>query len=703
MEFEVCMNIWCQDNASREWKQGWPLRSAGFARLCEECGSAYANSIFCETFHKHQAGWRECNDCGKPIHCGCIVSRSLFEYRDSGGIDCVTCAQASQLRLMRATENLNAVRSIKNNANDRHTEHIDGRLMVDGAGKGKMVQLCRIVEASEPSRWPQSEREVIDSCNGLNKQDDTRFSNVMKPPSHSLAITTSENNGPTWVTGSMDKSHPLNISIGTSSGNSVLTSALESLEERLEGKALSSPFHQGQRSLSMKMEGLIPPQERIARPPADGIGKSLLLSRYWPKMTDHELEKLSECMKSIVVPLFEKTLSSSDASRIGRLVLPKSCAEVYFPPITQSEGLPLQMLDVMGNEWIFQFRFWPNNNSRMYVLEGVTPCMQALQLNAGDTVIFSQMHPGGKYVFGFRRASGSTDTQEANLSGATANLRSGSSYHNLLLNWKRKREAFLNGCSEHLRWGIASLQTENCDMVNNDLLQLPPISVSERMTQTTGPKRLLPPNDDATELRVTLEEAQNLLSPPPKVKPGIIKVEDQEFEEYEEPPVFGKRTAINAHPLGSLNSASKEMSPKELDNILTTSKDLKKRRSIRKPDTAQEHEPHGLNALASAAALGDDLVEPVGATTKHPRHRLGCSCIVCSQPPSGKGKHKPTCTCIACVTMKRRCNTLMARKRKRGQSDDDALARDEGDTNGAPRDQIDLNSHPYPEDMQVDA
>lgn len=34
---------------------------------------------------------------------------------------------------------------------------------------------------------------------------------------------------------------------------------------------------------------------------------------------------------------------------------------------------------------MFQFRFWPNNNSRMYVLEGVTPCIQSMQLQAGDT------------------------------------------------------------------------------------------------------------------------------------------------------------------------------------------------------------------------------------------------------------------------------------------------------------------------------
>ena len=58
--------------------------------------------------------------------------------------------------------------------------------------------------------------------------------------------------------------------------------------------------------------------------------------------------------------------------------------QAYFPPISQPEGLPLKVQDSKGKEWIFQFRFWPNNNSRMYVLEGVTPCIQSMQLQAGD-------------------------------------------------------------------------------------------------------------------------------------------------------------------------------------------------------------------------------------------------------------------------------------------------------------------------------
>ncbi|KAL8252099.1 hypothetical protein R6Q59_035792, partial [Mikania micrantha] len=37
----------------------------------------------------------------------------------------------------------------------------------------------------------------------------------------------------------------------------------------------------------------------------------------------------------------------------------------YFPPISQPEGLPLGIQDVKGKEWLFQFRFWLNNNSRM--------------------------------------------------------------------------------------------------------------------------------------------------------------------------------------------------------------------------------------------------------------------------------------------------------------------------------------------------
>jgi hypothetical protein len=96
-----------------------------FLSMCSR--SAYENSVFCNKFHRQQTGWRECNFCNKvkwwfiyfiwflfwpslsflghwslfdsvlqPIHCGCIVSRSMFEYLDFGGIGCVSCVNTSQ-------------------------------------------------------------------------------------------------------------------------------------------------------------------------------------------------------------------------------------------------------------------------------------------------------------------------------------------------------------------------------------------------------------------------------------------------------------------------------------------------------------------------------------------------------------------------------------------------------------------------------
>lgn len=82
----------------------------------------------------------------------------------------------------------------------------------------------------------------------------------------------------------------------------------------------------------------------------------------------------------------------------------------------------------------------------------------------------------------------------------------------------------------------------------------------------------------------------------------------------------------------------------------------------------------GLDTLANLAILGegDSLPASAQATTKHPRHRPGCSCIVCIQPPSGKGpKHKQSCTCNVCLTVKRRFRTLMLRREKK-QSEKEA-------------------------------
>ncbi|OIV95661.1 hypothetical protein TanjilG_01455 [Lupinus angustifolius] len=772
MGSDIYMNALCV----HDWKKGWPLRSGGFAQLCTKCGfmeewkhgildplSAYEMSVFCDKFHRQKTGWVECKFCNKPIHCGCVVSRSLFEYLDFDGIGCVSCV-ASQLHMqMRNTENPNgSISSTKNNASDQHPAHIDGTLFVDSVDDGKLMQLCRIVEATESSHWNNPQRDSTISRSGQNSQEvkcslgegDTRFPNVIKPSVQSPTFSKLENNRSTWEIKNIHESTAQPSLNGNPSGNSnVLPSSGEFVDGRLDDKA-SPLFHQGQRfrpilrkpsktGISMDLEtdkGTLS-HARIARPPAEGRGKSQLLPRYWPRITDQELERLSGDLKSTVVPLFEKVLSASDAGRIGRLVLPKACAEAYFPPISNADGLPLPVQDVKGNEWTFQFRFWPNNNSRMYVLEGVTPCIQAMQLCAGDTVIFSRIDPGGKLVMGFRKASNSIDTQDASTSahsngistkgttnsGGTENLPSGSSYADILQSIKGNGEPHLNGHPEHLRLGAGAaglLNTENCEKTNNHSPQQPiPVSEKKR-TRNIGPKskRLRIDNEDAMELRLTWEEAHDLLRPPSSVQPVIVTIEGQVIEEYEEPPVFGKRTILCVCSSGgkvqwaqcddcskwrrlpvdavlppkwtcfenvwdacrSSCTVPEEVSSRELANPLIPNKDFKKRRTLENGKSIKEHEPSGLDALASAAVLGENLIDPAelsaGATTKHPRHRPGCTCIVCIQPPSGKGKHKPTCTCNVCMSVKRRFKTIRLRKKRR-QSEREADAAAKKDHN----------------------
>jgi len=208
------------------------------------------------------------------------------------------------MQIQETGNSIRPIRSVKNQASDRHTEHIDDRLFLNGCSKRKL-HMRSIVDGRESSQWPQAKRDEIDSCIDLNRED-MRFSNVMKPSNHSLKFSTLENTRPTWESRSMHRSSPLNISLGASSGNSVLPSALEIVEGRFDSKTPSSSFHQGQRSLSimhkplmnamtMNMEtsnGMIS-QERVARPPTDGKGKNMLLSRYWPRITDQELQQLS--------------------------------------------------------------------------------------------------------------------------------------------------------------------------------------------------------------------------------------------------------------------------------------------------------------------------------------------------------------------------------------------------------------------------
>ncbi|KAK7855823.1 B3 domain-containing transcription repressor VAL2 isoform X2 [Quercus suber] len=771
---KTCMNVLCGESTSADSKKGWALRSGDFAKLCDKCGSVYEQSIFCDVYHSKDSGWRECTSCGKRLHCGCITSISLVELLDCGGVSCINCAKNTGLVPISSNEKPDGFGTSKvDNVNELHPSSMDTQLDGNSIEKLKLMQLGNSIEGNGLRHLLQShnadtigsfgklkEEEVFPSVGEIGTACFSNFdqacngsSNTTKPDIYKANMGTKD------IYESLPQTN-LSMTLGAPSGNSSpLPSAV--VDER-ENRKTSSPFLQGPRSrhllpkpprsaLAGGLEanaGMVS-QIRVARPPAEGRGRNQLLPRYWPRITDQELQQISGDSNSTIVPLFEKMLSASDAGRIGRLVLPKACAEAYFPAISQPEGLPLRIQDVKGKEWVFQFRFWPNNNSRMYVLEGVTPCIQSMQLQAGDTVTFSRMDPEGKLIMGFRKASNSVAMQdtypsaipngahssETLFSGIFENLPIISGYSGLLQSLKGSADPNLNALSKHLSSATGDISWHKSekleDRTREGLLLLPERKKARNIGSKS--KRLLIDSQDVLELKLTWEEAQDLLYPPPTFKPSIVMIEDHEFEEYEEPPVFGKRSIFVARSTGvqeqwaQCDSCSKwrrlpvdilippkwtcadnawdqsrcscsapdELNPRELENLLRLNKEFKKRRTMTSNRPNQGHESSGLDALANAAILGDSVGDPgttsVATTTKHPRHRPGCSCIVCIQPPSGKGKHKPTCTCNVCMTVKRRFKTLMMRKKKRQSEREAEIAQRNQQTWGS-RDEAEVDS-----------
>jgi hypothetical protein len=90
----------------------------------------------------------------------------------------------------------------------------------------------------------------------------------------------------------------------------------------------------------------------------------------------------------------------------------------------------------------------------------------------------------------------------------------------------------LHSASGDISWNKSEKQEDR----TRDGLLLPSLMVPERKrTRNIGSKskRLLIDSLDAFELKLTWEEAQDLLRPAPSVKPSIVTIEDHDFEEYE--------------------------------------------------------------------------------------------------------------------------------------------------------------------------
>ncbi|KAF8096960.1 hypothetical protein N665_0298s0030 [Sinapis alba] len=608
-----CFNRECPDFNRECYRPGWRLRNGDFVDLCNRCASAYEQGKFCDIFHQRAPGWRCCESCGKRIHCGCIVSASAFMLLDAGGIECLTCARkkVSGPNFKPPPPSFLFQSPIAEKFKDLSIEWSSStRCYRPPNLLGPSILQCDLrnrgdgFEFNQPTSKEKSTAYSMEKQRGMNDLMGKLMS--VNSNNHTSSILYNQKAGPNFkvpTCPNVNAYHPL-ISLnegplGAQRAFPVTTPIETNGHLGLDGrylwhKANSSPLSHLHNDLNSGADSPLESNNWNFGTHLDTPGKYQVVPRYCPKVPykNQVLQNISNESVSIVTPLFEKILSVSDAGRVGRMVLPKKCAEAFLPQISETDGVPLTIHDSMGKEWTFQFRFWVNNNSRMYFLEGVTPCIQSMQLQAGDTVIFSRVDPEKKLIMGFRKASiTQSSDQEIDLNN--------------------NRESCTNGHAEPI------------DIHSHT-------GKKKSSMTTTRSKRQKVEKGDLSELKLTWEEAQEFILPPPNLTPSVITIEGIEFEEYEDAPIIGKPNT----GFGSACSANGRLLA-EQDN-----------------EEAKE-EAEGL------------LMSPK-STSKHPRHRNGCSCIVCIQSPSGTSpKHGRRCSCTVCDTVRRRRETLLLRKKKK--------------------------------------
>eukprot|EP00258_Populus_trichocarpa_P035000 XP_024451019.1 B3 domain-containing transcription factor ABI3 isoform X1 [Populus trichocarpa] len=99
--------------------------------------------------------------------------------------------------------------------------------------------------------------------------------------------------------------------------------------------------------------------------------------------------------------LLQKVLKQSDVGSLGRIVLPKKEAETHLPELEARDGISIAMEDIgTSRVWNmrYSFRFWPNNKSRMYLLENTGDFVRTNGLQEGDFIVIYSDVKCGKYL-----------------------------------------------------------------------------------------------------------------------------------------------------------------------------------------------------------------------------------------------------------------------------------------------------------------
>ncbi|GJV27313.1 B3 domain-containing protein-like protein [Tanacetum coccineum] len=666
-----CFNSNCGQVLKEEEdvKEGWLCRTGELAN------STYKDGKFCETYHLNTSGWRCCESCGKQIHCGCIVSFHMFVLLDAGGIECLDCAKTEYILTPNPTwpsaHNLPGPAEKIRDISSKNWRSI-AENPVTWRQAPNLSSASKAQPESPASHHPPGPAERIKDVTSRNWgsidestlrwRQTPNLSGASKPqPELQCSGPVPWRIAPSLFSASKAQPEtqcrkPFDANIDKSLANeqwpccSLGKSKTGDPSERLvtENRKAREIQYEWQRDLFKDVSSAekgnvsgtnvqrpcLPPIVGKPCPNDNGAGPSLeaqahsakargeiqILPQYCPRATDQELRQISGGSNAKITPLFEKQLSASDCARNGRLVLPKRCAEAHFPQITTSEGCHLVFQDMNGKDWVLHYRFWLNNNSRMYVLEGFAPFVRSMQLQAGDTVTFSRLEPEGKLVMGFRKVS-------------------------LASPWDLGDETTSTSHSTHEESKDSILfKSRNSEGIWSEADNIPIPAKRMKVDNTCADNKHLNNEQEILQISVTLEQVQELLQPPLTNSPTVVVIEGFEFEDFQEAPIIGTPKNCSANHVGSLRSKEVEPTPEHLEQILPLINNAAPSKK-----TASEDPGRGMN-IEGVGGYPD--LASSQATIRHPSHKYGCTCIVCVQPPSGT-KHKSTCTCNVCLAFKR--------------------------------------------------
>ncbi|KAI7757177.1 hypothetical protein M8C21_008042, partial [Ambrosia artemisiifolia] len=250
--------------------------------------NAYEQQKFCELFHLDDTGWRECTSCAKRLHCGFIASSAFVVLLDNGGVTCVSCSNSpGDNPKTREEKPKETSITVENKVGEARAACIDNHAKTGNLSKIDLTILGG---------------EAVDSSEKLLLPSDNHDASKSQTKPHETAACSSRENAHKDVYASPVQTN-LTIGLNGSPAKAVFNTSNKAVEEQ-EMKPTLSYFPQGIWSRHILPKSIIPQgfnnanvdvssQIRVARPPVEGRIKNQLLPRYWPRITEQELQQIS--------------------------------------------------------------------------------------------------------------------------------------------------------------------------------------------------------------------------------------------------------------------------------------------------------------------------------------------------------------------------------------------------------------------------